>query len=305
MKVFAKSFIGSCAAAGAAFVLIAGPQAQAAQADAPTPAGTPVKVQVNDELLKFPEVQPFIDEEGILQVPLRVLSEKLGYQIGWERKENGVMVTLVNNDQAIQLTTDQEKAIVNSKWISLESSPKLYQGNTYVPLRFITETFGSPIEWSEANDLAIVDADGKPHKPAYIAPPPPPKPAVAQMKAAAAPSLSEQIIQAASAYQGTPYRWGGTTPSGFDCSGFVRYLFLAKGIDLPRTSVGMYDNAGTRVTDLQAGDLVFFAAKQVNHVGIYLGNHQFISSTTSSGVTVDSLSSNYWSSRYVGAKRVF
>ena len=184
--------------------------------------------------------------------------------------------------------------------MNLESSPTLIKGNTYVPLRFITETFGSAIAWNDANDIAIVEVDGKTHKPAWIAPPPAPAPAPKVVQ----PSVSAQIIQAATAFKGTPYQWGGTTPKGFDCSGFVRYLYEAKGIELPRTSVQMYDKRVRRVTDLKAGDLVFFASNIVNHVGIYLGNNQFISATTSSGVTVDSLASSYWSSRYVGAKRV-
>ena len=297
MKLFTKSFICSCALVCAAVSMFSAPSVQAASST------STVKVQVNDELIQFPEVQPFIDSLGTLQVPLRVLSEKLGYQVGWAKQDSEIVVTLMNKQQTIQLTTDEKQAIVNSKKISLESSPTLYQGNTYVPLRFITETFGSPIEWNEANRIAIVNVDGKSHKPAWIAPPPSPTPAP-RVAAAAKPSVSDQIVQTANTFMGTPYTWGGTTPRGFDCSGFVRYLYEAKGIDLPRTSVQMYDQAGTRVTDLKVGDLVFFAAGSVNHVGIYLGNDQFISATTSRGVTVDSLASSYWGSRYVGAKRV-
>ncbi|NHW39046.1 cell wall lytic activity [Paenibacillus aceris] len=274
--------------------------AHAAQA-ASAPSDRQVKVQVNDELLKFPEVQPYIDDKGIMQVPLRVLTEKLGYQVSWKKQADEIEVTLVNKQQSILLVTDQQQAIVNSKKISMESSPTVYQGNTYVPLRFITETFGSPIEWNEANQIAIVDVDGKSHKPAWIAPPPPPAPKVA---APVVPSVTEQIVQTANAYMGVRYVWGGTTPNGFDCSGFVRFVYQAKGIDLPRTSSEMHSEAGTQVTDLKAGDLVFFASKTVNHVGIYLGNDRFISATTSRGVAVDSLSSSYWSARYVGAKRV-
>lgn len=278
--------------------------AHSAQA-ASAPTDRPVKVQVNDELLKFPEVQPYIDDKGIMQVPLRVLSEKLGYQVSWEKQANQIEVTLVNKQQSILLVTEQPQALVNSKKISLESSPTVYQGNTYVPLRFITETFGSPIEWNEANQIAIVDVDGKSHKPAWIAPPPPPAPVPAPKVAApVVPSVSEQIVQTANSYMGVPYVWGGTTPRGFDCSGFVRFLYQAKGIDLPRTSAEMHSEAGTKVTDLKAGDLVFFASKTVNHVGIYLGNDRFISATSSRGVAVDSLSSSYWSARYVGARRV-
>ncbi len=294
MKLFTKSFICSCALLSAAISLYAAPSTYAAAPDTSS-----VKVQVNDELVQFPEVQPFIDTEGTLQVPLRVLSEKLGYQVGWAKQGDEVVVTLMNKEQAIQLTTDEEQAIVNSKLVELESSPTLVKGSTYVPLRFVTETFGSAIAWNDANKIAIVEEDGKSHKPAWIAPP-----QAAPAAKVVQPSVSAQIIQAATTFKGTPYRWGGTTPKGFDCSGFVRYLYEAKGIELPRTSVQMYDQAGARVTDLKAGDLVFFASGIVNHVGIYIGNNQFISSTTSVGVTVDSLDSSYWGSRYVGAKRV-
>ncbi|OAS13193.1 C40 family peptidase [Paenibacillus oryzisoli] len=297
MKLFSKSFICSCALLGAAISLFAAPSAHAAAPDTSS-----VKVQVNDDLVKFPEDQPFIDTDGKLQVPLRVLSEKLGYQVGWAKQGDEVVVTLMNKQQAIQLTTDDEQAIVNSKLVALESSPTLVKGSTYVPLRFVTETFGSAIAWNDANKVAIVEEDGKPHKPAWIAPPP--VAAAAPVAKVIQPSIAAQIIQAATTFKGTPYRWGGTTPKGFDCSGFVRYIYEAKGIDLPRTSVQMYDQVGARVTDLQEGDLVFFASGIVNHVGIYIGNNQFISSTTSVGVTVDSLASSYWGSRYVGAKRV-
>ncbi|MEW9701171.1 C40 family peptidase [Paenibacillus sp. SI8] len=290
MKSVAKRLICSCAFICAAVPFFSVSSAQAAA------SSLPVKVQINDEIVQFPEVQPFIDGKGVLQVPLRILTEKLGYQVAWAKQGDDVVVGLTRNKQAILLTTDEQQAIVDSKKISLESSPTLFQGNTYVPLRFITETFGSPIEWDESNQVAIVNADGKQHKSAWIAPPPPPAPP--------APSLTDQIVQTANAYMGTPYAWGGTTPRGFDCSGFVRYVFEAKGIDLPRTSVAMHSEAGTSVTDLKAGDLVFFASKTINHVGIYLGNDQFISSTTSRGVVVESLASAYWSARYVGAKRV-
>lgn len=115
------------------------------------------------------------------------------------------------------------------------------------------------------------------------------------------------IIATAKKYIGVPYQWGGSTPSGFDCSGFVQYVFKAHGISLPRVSRDQYA-AGYAVSksNLKPGDLVFFntSGSGVSHLGIYMGNDQFIHASTSKGVIIAQLSSSYWTSRYVGARRV-
>ncbi|HEY2397175.1 MAG TPA: C40 family peptidase [Rudaea sp.] len=105
------------------------------------------------------------------------------------------------------------------------------------------------------------------------------------------------------------YRRGGRAPkTGFDCSGFVQYVFAhSLGIDLPDTSVTQF-LAGTQVarSELQTGDLVFFhtRGRSVSHVGIYLDNGRFIHSpSTGKRVRVDELSDRYWARRYMGARR--
>jgi len=105
------------------------------------------------------------------------------------------------------------------------------------------------------------------------------------------------------------YRRGGREPqTGFDCSGFVQYVFAQSlGIDLPDNSISQFQ-AGIKVArgELQTGDLVFFhtRGKNVSHVGIYLDNGRFIHSpSTGKRVRVDELSDSYWARRYVGAKR--
>lgn len=106
---------------------------------------------------------------------------------------------------------------------------------------------------------------------------------------------------------GVTYKTGGMSTTGFDCSGFTKYVFKNVGLTLPRTSKAQY-NVGTAVSKskLRSGDLVFFntLGNGVSHVGIYVGNGKFAQSSSSHGVTITSLSNSYWANRYVGAKRV-
>jgi len=114
------------------------------------------------------------------------------------------------------------------------------------------------------------------------------------------------IILTAKSYLGVPYVYGGSTPKGFDCSGYIQYVFNQHGISLPRTVAQMW-NYGKSVSSLQVGDLVFFntSGSGVSHAGIYIGNNQFIHAGSSTGVTIASLNNSYWKPRYLGAKRVF
>ena len=125
-------------------------------------------------------------------------------------------------------------------------------------------------------------------------------------------SLNQQLMwQNVQEYLGppsTPYRWGGTSRSGIDCSGFVQNIFRQQGFYLPRISKKQF-RIGRKVTGyLQYGDLVFFSkygpAYQVTHVGIFLGGDKFVHSSASKGVTISSLNKNYYRIRYKGAKRL-
>ena len=121
---------------------------------------------------------------------------------------------------------------------------------------------------------------------------------------------SSNVLSRAVNVLGTPYRWGGSSPSkGFDCSGLVKYAFNDATFDLPRTSNAMAAGHGLKVErkDLKPGDLLFFKLKsrQVNHVAIYLGNDRFIHAPRrGKSVTIDTLKKPYWESHYVVAKRV-
>ncbi|WP_042196380.1 C40 family peptidase [Paenibacillus camerounensis] len=106
---------------------------------------------------------------------------------------------------------------------------------------------------------------------------------------------------------GTPYKWGGTKVSdGFDCSGFILYIFDKFNLNLPRTSKSQAA-AGEYVakSDLRAGDLVFFdtSGNGISHAGIYVGDGKFAHSSSSNGVTISKLSAGYYKDRYVTARR--
>ena len=115
------------------------------------------------------------------------------------------------------------------------------------------------------------------------------------------------IIDLAQQFLGVPYVWGGSSPRGFDCSGFVQYVYAQKGIHLPRTA-DIQATAGQPVSksELQPGDLVFFAGDYVNisHVGIYVGNGQMIHASSTHGIAYDDLGRDYRVAHYAGACRV-
>jgi cell wall-associated NlpC family hydrolase len=121
-------------------------------------------------------------------------------------------------------------------------------------------------------------------------------------------SRGSRIVAIAYRYVGYPYRYGGSSPRGFDCSGFSSYVYSNVGISIGRTAAAQY-NSGAHVSraNLQPGDLVFFAntyQRGISHAGIYVGNGKFINAANeSTGVIVSSLNSGYWSAHYYGATR--
>jgi cell wall-associated NlpC family hydrolase len=119
----------------------------------------------------------------------------------------------------------------------------------------------------------------------------------------------DRMVEYAKQFIGTPYVWAGASPKGFDCSGFTMYVFRQFGYNLSHNAQAQY-NAGAIVSskaNLEKGDLVFFggSARNITHVGIYIGGNQFIHAQ-SYGVPlgITSLDAAYYSSRYVGARRV-
>jgi len=127
-------------------------------------------------------------------------------------------------------------------------------------------------------------------------------------------SLSEEsatgftsLVDTALDYLGVPYRNGGSDPSGFDCSGFVQWVFAKLGVALPREVKDQYE-VGEKIslTKVRAGDLLFFETvrRGASHVGMALGDGRFVHAPSSNGVVRIEHYTSYWASRFVGARRI-
>ena len=124
-------------------------------------------------------------------------------------------------------------------------------------------------------------------------------------------SLGQEIADYALTFVGYPYVYGGSSPSGFDCSGFTSYIYRQFGYSLNRSAANQLDN-GTPVSmsELQPGDLVLFkksgtGSKRASHVGLYIGNNQFVHASTSTvGVIISNMSDAYYTTGFVGGRRI-
>jgi peptidoglycan DL-endopeptidase CwlO len=146
-------------------------------------------------------------------------------------------------------------------------------------------------------------ASASPPSPPPAASPPPPPPAPPPPSSGAVGGGHPEAAAIAARYLGVPYRWGGASPSGFDCSGLVMYVYAQLGISLPHYTVAQY-HRGVAVSrgQLQPGDLVFFDG--LAHVGIYIGNNQFIHAPHTGDVVKVSSITGWYAQTYVGARRI-
>lgn len=118
----------------------------------------------------------------------------------------------------------------------------------------------------------------------------------------------DKLISLAKSQMGVPYVWGGSTTSGFDCSGFIYYAYKNAGKSVSRLSTGGYFDRSFYVDKPQVGDLVFFSGTYksgISHMGIYIGNNQFIHAGSSTGVTITSLNDSYWKKHFDSFKRFY
>lgn len=117
-----------------------------------------------------------------------------------------------------------------------------------------------------------------------------------------------KLLEVGNSVMGTPYVWGGQTTSGFDCSGFIHFAYNEAGLSSGRTSTDGYFNRSHYIDQPQVGDLVFFKGTYragISHMGIYIGNNEFMHAGTSTGVTITSLDNPYWKQHFDSFKRFY
>ncbi len=130
-------------------------------------AGMDVKIQINDSLVHFPDAQPYLDANQSTQVPIRFVTEQLGYSLDWKKEGDQVQVTLNNDKHSITLTSGQNEAQIDNQQVEMDTHAEYQNGRVYVPLRFITQASDIPVHWDSSSKLAILNKDGNYHPPDY------------------------------------------------------------------------------------------------------------------------------------------
>ncbi len=260
-----------------------------AAARAESPADS-VQVVLNGRPLSF-DVPPVI-EQNVTMVPVRAVLTPLGATFAWDQE--AMRVTALLYTTRIDVVVGESTAQVNERDVPLPMPVMNRDGRTLIPLRFFAEALGFGVQWEAETRTVMLQSQE-------------PEPGVSRQ---ASRRTGDLVLVRALEQIGAGYSWGGTRPeTGFDCSGFVTYLSLAVGQEVPRTSEELFA-AGVPIADedLVAGDLVFFTtyAPGASHVGVYDGEGGFIHAQSPEvGVVRTPLSRAYWSERYLGARRIF
>ncbi|MDD9271163.1 stalk domain-containing protein [Paenibacillus sp. GCM10023248] len=130
-------------------------------------ASMDVKVQVNDKLVQFPDAQPFLDDNHATQVPIRFVTEKLGYDVQWQKEGDQIKVTLNNDKHSITLVSGQKEAEIDNNRVEMDTHAEFQNGRVYVPLRFLSNASDIPVKWDASSKLAILSKDGNNYAPDY------------------------------------------------------------------------------------------------------------------------------------------
>lgn len=200
---------------------------------------------------------------------------------------NDALEQLIKQRQQVNQTTNSNSGLTSPAAAKPDVQPKI--NYNFIQPRSANKPAGKPVTAAQALSIFRPSSGGS-----------------SSMRRSDADSL----ISSAMGFIGVAYRFGGTTPRGFDCSGFMQYVFQKTfAVNIPRTAA-QQATVGSHVSrgNLQPGDMVFFKTqgpRRISHVGMYVGNDRFIHAPrTGKRIEITSLSNRYWSSKYATARRV-
>ncbi|MEC1405819.1 C40 family peptidase [Bacillus halotolerans] len=235
------------------------------------------------------------------------ISKKYGMTINELKKLNGLKSDLLRIGQVLKVKGSSSSSSSSSSSVSTSatSTYKVVSGDS---LSKIAKKYGTTVSKIKSlnglkSDLIyvgqVLKVKGTNSKTVTSS-----KPSSSSSSKVSSTSLNvSKLVSDAKALTGTPYKWGGTTTSGFDCSGFIWYV-LNKQTSVARTSTAGYWSSMKSIASPSVGDFVFFTTYKSgpSHMGIYIGNNSFVHAG-SDGVQISSLNNSYWKPRYLGAKR--